>query len=94
VRCAECNTEVSLAPGERIGFRDECERCSADLHACRNCSHHDPSAYNECREPKAEWVSDRERANHCEEFTPGSGVEEPDGAEAKLRSNLENLFKK
>jgi hypothetical protein len=94
VRCAECGSEVTVSPGERIGFRDECDRCSADLHACRNCAHHDPGAYNQCREPNAEWVSDRERANRCDYFAPGSGEGGPDGGQTKARSDLEDLFKK
>jgi hypothetical protein len=94
VRCAECDSERALAPGERIGFRDECERCSADLHACRNCAHHDPGAYNQCREPNTEWVSGRERANRCDYFAPGSGEGGTSGSQARARSDLEDLFKK
>jgi len=94
VRCAECHTEVPLAPGERIGFRDACERCAADLHACRNCAHHDPGAHNQCREPGAEWVADRERANRCEWFSPGSAGAGADAARERARSDLDNLFKK
>ena len=58
-----------------------------------NCRFHDPSAYNECREPNAERVSDRDRANRCEYFVPGTGAggEKDDGA---ARSELDALFKK
>jgi len=95
VRCFACNAEVSLAPGERVGFRDVCARCGADSHVCRNCAHHDRSAQNECREPQAEWVSDRERANRCDWFSPGGAgggglVRERE----KARGALEDLFKK
>jgi hypothetical protein len=62
VQCFVCDASVELASGERVGFRDTCDACGADLHVCRNCAHHDPSAYNECRETSAERVSDRERA--------------------------------
>ena len=94
MRCFACNTEVEVAAAERIGFRDECSTCGADLHACRNCAHHDPSAYNECREPSAERVGDRERANRCDYFTPGGRVGGRGGARSKAVSELENLFKK
>jgi hypothetical protein len=95
VRCFACDAPVELAPGERVGYRDECARCGNDLHACRNCAHHDPSAYNECREPNAEWVSDRERANRCDYFAPGERTGgSADDQQGKTRSDLEKLFKK
>jgi hypothetical protein len=73
MHCGACGTAIELGSGERVGFRDVCARCNGDLHACRNCAHHDPGAYNECREPSAERVSDRERANRCEWFAPRTG---------------------
>lgn len=94
MRCFSCGRETVLAAGERVGFRDACD-CGADLHVCRNCVHHDPAAYNECREPQAERVRDRDRANRCEWFQPGGGA----GAVAAdprqdARSALDRLFKK
>ncbi len=95
MRCFSCGAEAPLAAGERVGFRDECGACSADLHCCRNCAHHDPSAYNECRESQAERVDDRERANRCDWFAPGEGG---GGARAReqdaARARLDALFKK
>ena len=95
MRCHACDGEVEHAAGDAIGFRAECDRCAADLHVCLNCVHHDPGAYNECREPSAERVRDRDRANRCEYFrfrtTGGAG----DGADAERRraqSALDALF--
>jgi len=93
VDCFACGTAVELRTGERVGFRDECPRCRADLHVCRNCSHHDPGAYNECREPGAERVADRERANRCDWFAPRQGPAGA-GAQSDARARLEGLFKK
>ncbi len=95
VHCFACNAAVELGTGERIGFQDSCEGCGADLHVCRNCLRHDPSAYNECREPNAERVSGRDRANRCEYFTPGEG--EGGGLaqeQTRAHSQLDSLFKK
>jgi hypothetical protein len=94
MRCAACNTETPLAAGERIGFRDECNHCGADLHTCHNCAHHDPSAYNECREPNAERVSDRERANRCDYFSASGREGGSDDPRSKALSDLDTLFKK
>lgn len=95
MRCFACNAEIPLAAGERVGFRDTCAACGADVHACRNCVHHDPSAYNECREPNAERVGDRERSNRCDYFAPGGGGDDAVArAQSAARSELEKLFKK
>jgi hypothetical protein len=60
---------------------------------------YDTSAHNRCREPQAEWVTDRERANFCDYFKPNTQVAaaRPKGASGPLdeaRSAFENLFKK
>ncbi len=95
MRCFACDAACDLAAGERVGFRATCSSCDADLHVCRNCRHHDPAVYNECRESNAEWVSDRERANHCDYFSPGEGGGgEAARAAAKARGDLSALFKK
>lgn len=93
--CHSCGQAIELAAGERVGFRDACSSCRADLHVCLNCLHHDPGAHNQCRESNAEWVSDRERANRCDYFTLGEakgGAAERERGRA--RSSLDALFKK
>ena len=96
MECFSCHAPIELASGERVGVRDACPRCGADLRVCRNCAHHDPAAYNECREPQAERVADRERANRCEWFSPATGAR--DGADGDRRDDaraaLDALFRK
>jgi hypothetical protein len=92
--CQACQTEIPLATGESIGFRDVCDRCRADLHVCLNCEHHDPSAYNECREPNAERVLDRDRANRCDYFRPATGLRASGEGRAEAMADLEKLFRK
>ena len=95
MHCAACNAHVTIASGERVGFRETCDACGTDLHSCLNCAHHDTSAYNECRESSAERVSARDRANRCEWFSPGESgsgpARNPGGAN---RDALDALFKK
>ena len=96
--CFSCRAEITLGAGQSVGFRDTCDACQADLHVCLNCTHHDPSAYNECRESSAERVLDQDRANRCDYFRP-LAVERPgvDGAvdeRAEALDALENLFQK
>ena len=91
--CFSCNAAIELATGERIGFRDTCEKCHADLHVCLNCTHYESTAYNQCREPNAEWVSDRERGNRCDYFVYGDRFHDSLSAE-QARAKLDDLFKK
>ena len=94
MRCLSCDTEIELASGDRVGFRDECEHCGADLHTCLHCAFHDPGAHNECREASAERVSDRERANRCDYFSPGGAGAAGAEAGGQALSDLDALFKK
>ena len=66
-----------------------CPHCHSDLKVCLNCTFHDPGRNNQCREPAAEWVSEKAKANFCEFFSfrdapaPGrAGGGDADGARA------------
>jgi len=68
VICAGCGTDLGRL--ERVGRRDDCPCCHADLRACRHCRFHAPSLADGCREPQAERVADKTRANFCDYFAP------------------------
>lgn len=91
VICFKCSTSTPVLG--TVGFREECFKCKTDLHVCKNCAHYDPTAYNECRETSADVVREKDRANFCDYFTPGSG---PGAGQQKddLLSAAEALFKK
>ena len=94
MHCTFCKT---LVTEERIGFRDECSKCGADLHICLNCRFYDPHAANQCREPAIpEAVKDKERRNLCEYFKPSAPgqVNQGESAGETARRQLEALFKK
>lgn len=90
VVCFSC--KKSLSYPDKVGLREECD-CRADVHVCKNCEFYDPKVYNECREPQAERVAEKERANRCEYFRPGAGAAAIDPA-AALKAAAEALFKK
>lgn len=90
-KCFNCSKELSFVG--RVGLREECS-CRSDVHVCKNCSFYDPKAYNECREPQAERVQDRERANRCDYFSPGNNFESQKSKADQLRAAAEALFKK
>jgi hypothetical protein len=94
--CHQCGGEITVG---RIVYRnDECPHCSSDVHCCLNCSNYEPAASNRCREPNAEWVSDRERANFCDFFIPNKLTTSDRGRTASpkedARKAFDSLFKK
>jgi hypothetical protein len=92
--CHACNKELAL--GREIGRRDECPFCTADLHCCLNCRFHDRSAPKQCREPVAELVREKDKANYCDLFlfaAAEAGAPVKDG-ENSSRKALDDLFKK
>lgn len=89
--CFKCGTELKFS--ERVSIREECESCGEDVHCCKNCRFYDVTAYNECREPSAEVVLEKERANRCEYFEGGGRFKGSDKKD-QLMSAAEALFKK
>jgi hypothetical protein len=94
--CHRCGTELTV--GASVARTDGCPQCHSDLKCCLNCRLHDPGANNQCREPQAEWQTDKEKSNFCEffEFRETSSLSSPGrGARADdARAALDALFKK
>ncbi len=63
------------------------------LAVCKNCKNYDRAAYNECREPQADIVKEKDRANFCDYFTPGGSGPAADKSKDLLAA-AEALFKK
>ena len=90
--CAGCG--AALGRPERVGRRETCPQCGGDLRTCRQCRFYDRAAANACREPQAERVADKARANFCDYFalaaeaTRASDAASPSDA----RAALERLF--
>lgn len=92
--CFSCHKEIVLLDN-KASFREECPHCRADVHVCKNCEFYDAKAYNECREPSAERVREKDRANLCDFFAPRKGGSESAQSKAdQLRAAAEALFKK
>jgi len=93
--CYFCGS--TLDPKQRIVRDSSCTSCGRDLHACVQCRFYDRHAHNQCREPNAEWVTDRERRNFCDYFAlnpvAAAGAKAVDRAKA-ARSKLDSLFGK
>jgi len=94
--CWFCRSGLPYPPYAMVPRESECPSCGRDLHGCRNCRHFDPAKNNLCREPNAEWIADRERANFCDFFqladVPAGAAGRDRASEA--RKKLDDLFKK
>lgn len=92
-RCFRCGAEWQ-ADKKQPGFKDACTACSAYLHACRNCLHHNRSLHNQCAIPTTDFVGNREGANFCEDFTfkDEAGDSGSNKAGGQVRQQLDALF--
>jgi hypothetical protein len=79
----------------RVTRETTCPSCGRDLHACVQCRHFDRHAHNQCREPQAEWVTDREKRNFCDYFSlhPAGQAGMHQNRAQSARSKLDSLFK-
>ena len=93
--CWKCGASLAglSLPLRRL---DECAGCRAELHVCRLCVEYDTRVAKYCREPTADEVSDKIRANFCDHFKPRPGAYTPPNVAAvnQSLSELEKLFGK
>lgn len=97
VCCHSCSADLEF--DDPIGRSSRCPRCSSDLRCCLNCRFHDISSYNDCAEPSAERVLEKDRANFCDYFSPGGAVGSSASSSSASAgggglSELEKLFRK
>lgn len=78
---------------EAPGRNDTCPQCRADLRVCLNCARYDERAAQQCREPRAEPVADKDRANFCEWFVFAERVYTPRGEPDRTAAAREALRK-
>ncbi|MFT4562680.1 MAG: hypothetical protein ACI9BW_002427 [Gammaproteobacteria bacterium] len=91
--CWKCHQELQelLLPLSRT---EECYACGVDLHVCRMCRFYDRSVGNACREPIADFVSNKTRANFCGYLEIQVVLLEPDSNldQAGVPGDLNSLF--
>lgn len=87
-RCGESLAALSL-PFSR---QDVCPACENYLHVCKMCRYFDPGVPRQCREDDAEDVTEKERLNFCDYYSPSEQAfdatrkSESDVARAQLDS--------
>ena len=92
-RCHACRKVLEIETP--VGRLETCPFCGSDLHCCRNCVFHETGSYNECREPQAERVMEKDRSNFCDFFVFKDA--ETDGkrkdSAGSAKTKIESLFK-
>ena len=90
-RCFRCGIGIDI---EKPGRRDECPSCRTDLHVCLNCTFYDPVRSNECREPQAEQVKEKDRANFCDYVRFKESEDKKTSDKATAEALWDQLFRK
>jgi hypothetical protein len=93
LHCWRCGAVVIHEPLP-LSRRAECRACRAELHVCRQCLHYDPRIARQCREDRAEDVTDKTTANFCDWFEPRPDAHQPhdDDKARTARAQLDALF--
>ena len=64
--CHKCGKEWTL--DGQPGRSESCHGCNEDLRTCLNCVFYDVGIAYQCRERRAEPVTEKNRSNFCEYF--------------------------
>ncbi len=59
--CYKCGKSISDTYKVMVSRSDSCPHCMADIRCCKMCQFYDPKAYNECREPNADRITEKRR---------------------------------
>jgi hypothetical protein len=92
-RCHACLKGLELKTP--VGRRETCPFCGSELHCCLNCGFYAVGAYNDCREPQAERVVEKNRSNFCDYFVFRDAETEGKGKDSggSVKTKIESLFK-
>ena len=93
IKCYKCQAALDIDTRQSIARSEECPKCFANIRCCKMCKHYDTTAYNECREPTADRIVEKEKANFCDHYEVGAGDTYKDKKD-DLKSMAEALFKK
>ena len=89
-KCGESIEDLPL-PLSRLA---QCKACHAELHVCMLCEFYDPHIADQCREPVADFVKEKERANFCDYFKPRPNAYTPktDFQAQAAKAELDEIF--
>lgn len=87
--CWHCGQALQGPDYAREGV---CPGCQKPTHVCRNCDFYASSAPGACREPVADHVADKTRANFCGYFQAASQAGQGGADADALRQAADDLF--
>ena len=93
IRCYRCGESLA-ALSLPLSRQDECPGCGNYLHVCKMCLHFDARVPRQCREDGAEEVTDKDRLNFCDWFSPSETAFDPQrkDQEDQAKAALDALF--
>lgn len=94
IKCHKCGNELSDTYKVMVSRSDTCTQCMADIRCCKNCQFYDVKAYNDCREPMADRITDKEKANFCDFFKIVSASNDAEKQRQDQLAKAMALFKK
>lgn len=94
-KCIKCSNEISITETKSIPRNTSCDNCTTDIRSCIFCRFYDQSKHNECSEPSADRVVDKEKANFCDyyEFNTSQKVLGKNNNKSDALKKLADLFK-
>lgn len=93
IQCYKCQHELELMGNKDVSRNEECPSCYANIRCCMMCGFYDKNSYNECREPSADRVVEKEKPNFCDYYKLGTNNKTGDNKQSALDA-ANALFKK
>ena len=93
VACYACKKHLDIEQRQKISRQEECVFCRANLRCCRMCGYYSKNVYNECHEPNAERILDKERVNFCSYFEIRRGADSENTEKKNQTDAASSLFK-
>ena len=90
--CWKCGTVYALAGAP--GRSETCDHCGSDLKVCLNCVSYDPAVAYQCRDRRADPVTEKHMANYCEYFEFARCEFVPKAQETSREEKARNALKK
>lgn len=69
--CFKCKSILQIEPFQKVTRSEECNQCYSDIRCCNMCEHFCDKSYNQCREPSAQRITDKDKANFCDYYLLG-----------------------
>lgn len=93
--CHNCGASLDYSNLIKPGRRDECPKCSSDVHCCLNCVNFAENLSNQCRESQIEPVREKDKSNFCDYFALKVGNSSGSSTSSEdVFAQLDDLFKK